>query len=188
MRRLSSQNSHLRILLRTLAWLLLTSLVTYGQSLADVARETRDKKAASTTPPKVITNADLSKDPNGDASPSAGESEKPTAPSPASPASSRKAAEQRAAEQRAAERWKKQILAQKDTIANLETRVDRLKASIHFADPNVYYDAYVYNQYQARQLERLAVLQQQLDQQKKKLEDMQEAARHAGMHTAVYDP
>jgi hypothetical protein len=44
------------------------------------------------------------------------------------------------------------------------------------------------NQYQARQLERLAQMQLQLNQQKKKLEDMQEAARHAGMHTAVYDP
>jgi hypothetical protein len=44
------------------------------------------------------------------------------------------------------------------------------------------------NRYQVRKLERLAQLQQQLDQQKKKLEDMQEAARHAGMHTAVYDP
>jgi hypothetical protein len=31
-------------------------------------------------------------------------------------------------------------------------------------------------------------MQQQLDEQKRKLDQMQEAARHAGMHTAVYDP
>lgn len=45
-----------------------------------------------------------------------------------------------------------------------------------------------YNRYQARQLERVAQMQQQLDEQKRKLDRMQEAARHAGMHTAVYDP
>ena len=190
MRRLSTQRFHLHILLGILSLLLLATRAAYGQSLGDVARETREKKAAaaSTTPPKVITNADLPKDPNGDASPSAGESQTPTAPSPESAASRRKAAEQRAAEQRAAEQWKKKILAQKDTIASLQARVDKLKASIYFLDPNVYYDAFVYNQYQARKLERLAELQRQLDQQKQELEDMQEAARHAGMHTPVYDP
>jgi hypothetical protein len=75
-------------------------------------------------------------------------------------------------------------------------RVDKLKASIHFVDPNNYYPYDYYsayagvqeNRYQARQLERLAQMQQQLDQQRKKLEEMQEAARHAGMHTPVYDP
>jgi hypothetical protein len=34
----------------------------------------------------------------------------------------------------------------------------------------------------------MAQIQQQLDEQKRKLVEMQEAARHAGMHTAVYDP
>jgi hypothetical protein len=188
MRRVSSQGFHQYILLRSLALLLLTSLAAYGQSLGDVARENREKKAAapSSAPPKVITNADLPKDPDGDAGPSAGEVQ--TTPSPASAESSRKAAEQRAAEHRAAERWKKRILAQENTIVNLQTRVDNLKASIYFADPNVHYDAMVYNRYQARQLQRLTQMQRQLDQQKKELEDMQEAARHAGMHTAVYDP
>jgi hypothetical protein len=87
-----------------------------------------------------------------------------------------------------AERKKKRILAQENKIVNLQTRVDKLKASIYFADPNVHYDAMVYNRYQARQLQRPTQMQRQLDQQKKELEDMQEAARHAGMHTAVYDP
>jgi len=38
------------------------------------------------------------------------------------------------------------------------------------------------------QLQRMAQIQQQLEEQKRKLVEMQEAARHAGMHTAVYDP
>jgi flagellar motility protein MotE (MotC chaperone) len=173
--------------------LLFATLAAYAQSLGDVARENREQKAADapTTPPKVITNKTLPKDP--DAEPTAGESQTQaqTPPPPASTESSKKAARQRAAEQRAAAQWKQTILAQENTIANLRLRVDRLKASIHFLDESTTYDynaGVEHNRYQARKLERLAQMQQQLDQQKKKLEDMQEAARHAGMHTAVYDP
>lgn len=215
MRRISSQSFHAQIFLTMLATLLLASLAGYAQSLGDVARENREKKDAdaSTTPPKVITNANLPKDPDAGAgtSPSTGGSKTQTAPTPASVASSKKAAAQRlaeqrrmdqraaqehAAEERAAEQWKRKILAQESTIANLRMRVDKLKASIHFVDPNNYYpyDSSSYyaglalNRYQARQLERLQQMQQQLSEQRTKLEDMQEAARHAGMHTAVYDP
>jgi len=197
MRRISSRGFPVHILLALLATLLLANLTAYAQSLGDVARENREKKAAdpSSTPPKVITNANLPKDPDADAVASA-DDEPQTAPSPANVESSKRAAAQRAAEQRAAQQWKRRILAQENTIANQRMRVDRLKASIHFVDPNNYYpyDSSSYyaglaqNRYQARQLERLAQLQQQLSQQRKKLEDMQEAARHAGMHTAVYDP
>ena len=193
MRRISSQGVHLHIFLTIMAGLLLTGWTASGQSLGDVARESREKKAAapSTPPSKVITNADLPKDPDGDASSSAGEGETQTETSAADAASSQKAAEKRATEQRAAERWKKQILAQENRIANLQSQIDNLKASIHFVDPNAtydYYQALAYNRYQARQLERLKEMQQRLDQQKQKLADMQEAARHAGMHTPVYDP
>ncbi len=189
MRRLSRQYFPFPGLVGLTALLLTTSLMAFGQSLGDVARENREKKAATApaAAPKVITNADLQKDSDEEASP--GESQ--AAPSPESAAASRKAAEQRAAEQRAAERWKNKILAQKNTIANLETRIDSLKASLQFVDPNATYESYsglAYNRRQARQLERLKLLEQQLRQQKQKLEDLQEAARHAGMHTAVYDP
>ena len=136
----------------------------------------------------MIRNADLPKDPDGDRSPS---TDAQTSPSPESEAASRKAAEQRATEQRAAEQWKKKILAQESTIANLQARIDRLHASIHFVDPNSYYGSYegqALNQQQARHLERLKKMQEQLVHAKSKLEDLQEAARRAGMHTPVYDP
>jgi chromosome segregation ATPase len=193
MGRVSSQRFHFYISLTILVWLLLTNWAAYGQSLGDVARESREKKAAapSTTPSKVITNADLPKDPDADLDKSTRQGETQTERSAADAASSQKAAEQRAAEQRVAERWKKQILEQENRIANLQTQVDNLKAAIHFVDANTTYDYYqglAYNRYQARQLERLKEMQQRLDQQKKKLADMQEAARHAGMHTPVYDP
>jgi hypothetical protein len=72
-------------------------------------------------------------------------------------------------------------------MANLQARIDQLHASIQCAGGSVQYESPV-NRYQARQMERVAQLQQQLDEQKRKLDHMQEAARHAGMHSAVYDP
>jgi small-conductance mechanosensitive channel len=192
MLRVSSQRFHANIILEISALLFLTGGAGYSQSLGDAARENREKKAAetSTTPPKVITNADLPKNPNGSTG-ATEENNMPATPSPADAAASRKAAEQRADDQRAAHHWKKQILAQKNTIADQQARIDKLRASLHFFDRNYYYDYYGRvedNRRQAQRMERLKQMEQQLDQQKQKLEEMQEAARHAGMHTAVYDP
>lgn len=179
-----------RALLSITAFLLLASVMAYGQQpLGDVARENREKQTdPASPPPKVITNADLPKNPDGYTGPPANEGE---APSPEQAEASRQAAEQREADQRAAEQWRRRILTQENTVANLQARVARLRASIHFVDPNATYDYYsglAYNRQQARQMERLNQLQQQLEQQKRKLENLQEAARHAGMHTPVYDP
>ncbi|MGB9204832.1 MAG: hypothetical protein WCB94_12810 [Terriglobales bacterium] len=195
MLRVSSQRFHANIIIEILALLFLTGVAGYSQSLGDIARENREKKAAetSTTPPKVITNADLPKNPDGDAG-ATEENNTPATPSPADAAASRKAARQRADEQRAADHWKQQILTQKNTIANQQARVDKLRTSIHFFDANSNYCSYAsyaceaYNRRQAQRMERLQQMEQQLDQQKQKLGEMQEAARRAGMHTAVYDP
>jgi len=190
-----------RMILQMLAIVLLITAGSYGQSLGDIARENRDKKAedASTAPSKVITNQSLSKDPDANQGPNG-------APPVASAAASSKDAdhpaahhlaeqyladqrltEQRLAQQRAAEQWKAQILAQKNRMATLQARIDQLHASIQSANGDVQSEG-PYNRYQARQLERVAQIQQQLDAQKRKLDQMQDAARHAGMHTAVYDP
>ena len=95
--------------------------------------------------------------------------------------------QQRLAEQRAADQWKRQVLAQKNKMATLQARIDQLNASIRSAGGSVQYEG-PSNRYQARQLQRVAQIQLQLDEQKMKLDQMQEAARHAGMHSAVYDP
>jgi len=181
-----------RLFLNVAAMTLLVSSAAFGQSLGDVARENREKQnvgdAASAGKPKVITNKDLPKDPDADAAPVAN-----VAPSPASDktAESRVAerhfAQQRAGEQRAAEQWKKQILAQKNKMANLQARIDQLQASIRSANGSVQAEQ-PFNHYQARQLQQVAQIQQRLNEQRIKLDQMQEAARHAGMHTAVYDP
>ncbi len=202
-----------RIFLRTLAIVFLMHSAGYGQSLGDVARENRDKQnadASQTAKPKVITNKDLPKDPNANQGPSE------VTPAASATANSKDAdpfsahriaeqhladqrftdqrltdqrlAEQRLAQQRAADQWKRQILAQKDKMATLQARIDQLKASMHPANSTAQYETLPYGGYQARQPQRVAQIQQQLDEQKRKLNQMQEAARHAGMHTTVYDP
>jgi hypothetical protein len=238
MRQVFRQYPGISVLL-TLATLLM-SAAAFGQSqsLGDIARENREKKAAedSTAQPRVFTNSTLPKDPDAatnaaSGAPTATTTAPPsTAPSPFGDKTSaqtqesateehatpphvtrphsaqqrsaqqqiaeQRAAQQRLSEQRAAAQWRKKILQQEQTVAGLRMRVDMLKASIRFVDPNRYgtgstsdyYAGLNYNRGEARQLQRLAQMQQQLDEQRRKLEGMQEAARHAGMHTLVYDP
>jgi predicted RNase H-like nuclease (RuvC/YqgF family) len=176
-----------RMFLKSLAIALLMTSAAYGQSLGDVARANREKKAedASAAQPKVITNNDLPKDP--DASQGPREATSGASAAASSQAADHRSAQQRLAEQRVADRWKRLILAQENKMATLQARIGLLNASIQSMNGSVQYEG-PQNRYQARQLQRVAQIQQQLDEQKRKLEQMQEAARHAGMHTAVYDP
>jgi predicted RNase H-like nuclease (RuvC/YqgF family) len=191
------QRRFLRNLAIAVALVLPTGGFAYGQSLGDIARENREKKAesASAAQARVITNKDLPKDAasSDQAAPAAQPASDPPAnENPEKNAVEKRAeqrfAQQRLAEQRAGEQWKRRILAQKDRIARLQERIDHLKANGQFANVSTYPHSGAYNRAQPRQVERIMQLQQQLDEQKRKLEQMQEAARHAGMHTAVYDP
>ena len=175
-----------RVFLRISAIALLMSSAAYGQSLGDIARANREKQNAENTSaaqPRVITNANLPKDPDANQEPAEAQS----GTNASSTAADHRSAQQRLAEQRAADQWKRQILAQKNKMATLQARIDQLNASIRSAGGSVQYEG-PSNRYQARQLRRVAQIQLQLDEQKMKLDQMQEAARHAGMHTVVYDP
>jgi len=180
-----------RMFFKMLAIALLISSVAYAQSLGDIASENREKKQAedaSGVQPKIIRNKDLPKDPDANQEPPQAKSGASAASSPADHSSADlRSAQQRLAEQRAADQWKRQILAQKNKMATLQARIDQLHASIQSANGTVQTEG-PYTRYQARQLQRVSRIQQQLDEQKSKLDEMQEAARHAGMHTAVYDP
>ncbi len=180
-----------RTSLKLLVIALLMSSVLYGQSLGDIARENRDKRteeaSTTTTPPKVITNKDLPKDPDANQPTDARSGADSAASMTADDGAAHRSAEQRIAEQQAADQWKRHILAQKNKMATLQARIDQLNSSIHSEYGSVQSQG-PYNRYQARQLQRVAQIQQQLDEQKRKLDQMQEAARHAGLHSAVYDP
>ena len=172
-----------RIGLKVLSVAVLMGSVAYGQSLGDVARDNREKQkakaASSTAKPKVITNENLP------SSPEAGPTEiegKMTPVSPATPAGSQPA------EHQSAEQWKSQILAQKNVIASQQAQIDKLNDSIHFVTASLYSNGIQYNEHQVKKQDTVARMQQQLEEQKKTLTQMQEAARRAGMGSAVYDP
>ena len=151
---------------------------TYGQSLGDVAREQRQKQAKDArTERKVLTNEDLPArtEPESTTSVSTDEHEA----KPAAAASN---------DTHAAEQWKAKIETQRNSIATLQSQIDKLNSSIHFAGPNCVANCVQYNEGQIRKQDEVERMQKQLDQQKKQLEDMQESARKAGLGSSVYEP
>ena len=134
----------------------------------------------------MITNKDLGEGPEG--SPEArleqrgfaanGRGLERPAADPFSGNPDRRLQQQSLQEQHAGEQWRRQILEQKNAVDNLQARIDHINAAIRSEGESA----------QGRQAERLSLLQGQLDEHKRKLEQMQDAARRAGMHTTVYDP
>jgi uncharacterized protein (DUF342 family) len=161
--------------------LLLSTVTVYGQSLGDVARENREKKANATR--KVVTDSDL--DSPGREEPA--ESNNAKAASPGKTGTSHVPARS-PLDSQAAEQWKKQILAQKRTVATLEKRLARFQGSLSSVDASAIARGEVFSRSQALEQERIAQVQEQLEEQRAKLLEMQEEARRAGMHTQVYDP
>jgi len=154
------------------------SLAALGsaQSLGDVARAQRQKQQAKTgqTAPKVITNEDLPEHPESD---DAVPGNQATSDTPSQPLGSK-----------SAERWKSEIEAQRKSVENLQNQMDRLNSSIHFAPGNCVRNCVQWNERQVQKQDEVQRMQSELEQQKKKLEDMQEAARKEGYGNAVYEP
>jgi len=78
------------------------------------------------------------------------------------------------------------IQEQESRIAELQARIDRANATMH-PNSTAQYEG-PGNRFQARQTERIEMMQQMLEQQKQRLAAMQDAARREGAHTPVYDP
>jgi hypothetical protein len=87
-----------------------------------------------------------------------------------------------------AEQWKSQIQAQKSAIASLQREIASLNESVHYAGGNCVANCVQWNERQKEKQDRAAVMQQQLEEQQKRLEDMQESARKQGFGSSVYDP
>jgi len=154
-----------------------------GDSLADVARANQAKlqaqKAAGATP-KVITNQDIPSD-----STAIPESSEPMTTVSGVTKSADRYSDQRAhqrlvAQQRVSEQWRARIQDQEARVADLQARIDRVNESIHAAVGTAQYDTPA-NRYQTIQTERLAHLQEMLDQQKRRLALMQDTARRSGV-------
>jgi hypothetical protein len=167
--------------------MLLLAGLAFGQepSLGDVARQQRRKQASKpANPAKVVTNEDIPERPDAPEDSSktrdadAGEEPKEEHSSAAS--------EARKAE--SAEEWKAKILAQKTLVQAQQEQVERLRDSIHFVEANRYVNGAQYNEHQRRKQIQLGQMESQLEQQKKKLANMQESALRAGFGNSVYDP
>jgi len=150
--------------------------LSYSQSLGDVAREQRQKQEAKKTAaaPKVITNEDLPEhsDPDDTAASSQTSSENPSRPFGS----------------KSAEQWKADIAAQRKSVDDLQHQIDRLNSSIHFAPGTCVRNCVQHNENQIHKQDEVQQMQSQLEQQKQKLDDMQEAARKEGYGNSVYEP
>jgi len=85
------------------------------------------------------------------------------------------------------ERWKSQILAQKNMVSSMQHEMERLD-SIRFAPTNCAANCVQWNQRQREKQQEVERMQAQLEEQKKRLQDMQESARQQGYGSSVYDP
>ncbi|MFZ0319356.1 MAG: hypothetical protein WAL56_09530, partial [Candidatus Sulfotelmatobacter sp.] len=161
-----------RIILLTTASVLLIAILANGQdspSLGDLARQQRQQK---TTPgkdiktPKVITNEEI--------------------PEHSEAASLRKvnAQEYAAATSNGpkipAEQWRSQIVTQKNQVNSLQNQIDELNESVRFAPANCAANCVGWNERQREKQQRAERMQAQLEEQKKRLDDMQESARKQG--------
>jgi hypothetical protein len=159
--------------------LLATAAVAQDEpSLGDVARKQRhEHEKDAHSPKKVITNDQIpSRPPSAEESSSAAGEESSLKNTPA------------LERQDSAEHWKHVIQEQKEAIASNQKRLDEFKASIHFVEANRYSNGVRYNEEQLRRQKEAERGEKQLEEQKKKLADMQEAARRQGFGSAVYDP
>ncbi len=150
-----------------------------GQSLGEIARQLREKQNAQQAPAatgKVITNQDLGEGPEG----------RPDLRVERRPADYDRRAGLQSGQQRVgdprAEQWRGRILEQKERVASLQARIDQINASLHSGAQMEY------NRNQSMVAERVALMQSRLDEEKRKLNAMQDAAQRAGMHTQVVDP
>jgi hypothetical protein len=159
--------------------------VAYGQDaqlLGDVARQTRQQKqqkdGADTSLPKparVLTDDETPS--QAGQPPSTPTSDHPTQRpgSSTAPAGGKKLS---------AEEWKARILAQKNLISSTQDKINELKASIHYSA----YGNVAWNEYQRQKLQHVERMEAQLNDQKKRLEEMQETAKRQGYGNSVYDP
>jgi hypothetical protein len=161
--------------------------ISSAQSLGDVARQQRQKQPAKDAHPstkKVITNEDIPEHPES-APESSPESSSASGKEDKSKDSSVHPATEFA---QSGEQWKAAIQAQKNVVASMQSDLDRLNASVHFVEAKRYSNGVQYNQYQLKKQQEAQRMQKQLDEQKKKQTDMQEAARKAGFGGSVYNP
>jgi hypothetical protein len=87
-----------------------------------------------------------------------------------------------------AEEWKSRIQAQKSAVDSFESNIAELEKSIQFAPGNCVAGCVEWNERQKQKQQEVERMKSQMESAKKKLEDMQEAARKQGYGSSVYEP
>lgn len=160
------------VLTGMVVWL---SAAGFGQSLGDIAREQRQKQQEKKTASKVVTNEDIPEHPEANDS------------APATPVSNDEGPGN-SGEKKSADEWKRDISAQRQYVNQLQANMEKLNSSIHFAPGNCVRNCVQWNEHQVQKQDEVQRMQSQLEEQKKKLDDMQEAARKQGYGNSVYEP
>jgi hypothetical protein len=152
-------------------------------SLGDLARQQREQKEQAKAaadkngkPVKVITNEQIPERPAAALHQVREEKE------------SESTGFNTSADKLPAENWKSQILMQKNQIANLQREIDDLNESIRFAPANCVSNCVGWNERQREKQLRVERMQAQLEDQKRRLDEMQDSARRQGYGSSVYDP
>lgn len=156
-----------------------------GQSLGDLARQARQKQQKDapskevqpSRPARVISDEDTPAH-AADSTPSNGnqrQSSKDSAPASKDAKMS-------------AEQWKSQIQAQKKVVSSTQDQMDKLNETIRFAPANCVSGCVQWNERQKEKQQQVDKIRAQLEDQKKRLVDMQESARQQGYGNSVYDP
>jgi hypothetical protein len=166
--------------------------LAYGQdapSLGDAARQARlhkqqlndaqKKSGQSARKPKVITDEDVIHSQLDEVPPASSGDQAPqaTSASPDSGASKLSAGE-----------WRSKIQAQQDAVNSLQDDIDKLNQSIQFAPGNCVAGCVPWNEHQKEKQQEVERMRGQLQEQQKRLADMQEAARQQGYGSAITDP
>ena len=162
-------------------------LAAYAQdspSLGDVARQQRQQKGQSKTAQgkdvkasKVITNEELHQHPaSAPALAAKGQENEASAPASSDGAN------------RPTEDVKSEIEAQKSQIVSLQQQIEDINESIRFAPANCVANCVEWNEHQREKQLQVERMQAQLEEQKKRLEELQDSARKQGYGSSVYDP
>ncbi len=166
---------------------LLLSAVASAQSLADIARQNREKQASEQAlgvTPKTYTNQDL---PTAPPAPVASNGEPMTSVSGNAQAFQVHNSEQysrpnwggRWANSQGQGQWRGQIDAQEQRVARLQQRVNQMNAASHGPFGTATFEG-PYTRSQAIQNRMTERSQQMLDQEKQRLDNMEDAARQSG--------
>lgn len=168
----------------------LPAVVVHGQdqpSLADLARKARQQKVESGAPNrdgapkavKVLSDDEIPDHAGDPAQPSnLGDKDR----SLSKPVSASKDANT------TGEQWKSRVLAQKQLIKSMQTEIDKLQASIRFEPPKGTASTERWNERQKAKMQQVEPMRARLEEQKKRLEDMQEWLRQQGYGNTIYDP